>query len=48
LQDVAGKAVRINQVVAYHFLTRCVGSFGIFHQPLNLKDLWPVARALLA
>jgi len=48
LQDVAGKAVRIDQVVAYQFLTRCVASFGFFHQPLNLKDLWPVAKALFA
>ena len=48
LEDVAGKAVRIDQVVAYQFLTRCVGSFGFFHEPLNVKDLWPVAKALIA
>ena len=47
LQDVAGGAVRIDQVVAYYFLTRCIGSFGLFREPLNVKDLWPLARALL-
>jgi ubiquinone biosynthesis protein len=47
LQDVAGGAVRIDQAVAYYFLTRCIGSFGLFREPLNVKDLWPLARALL-
>jgi ubiquinone biosynthesis protein len=48
LQDVAGGAVRIDQAIAYEFLTRCIGSFGVFHEPLNIKDLWPLAQALLA
>ena len=47
LQDVAGGAVRIDQAIAYEFLTRCIGSFGIFHAPLNVKDLWPLLQALL-
>ena len=47
LQDVAGGAVRIDQAIAYEFLTRCIGSFGVFHGPLNVKDLWPLAQALL-
>ena len=47
LHDVAGGAVRIDQVIAYEFLTRCIGSFGVFHEPLNVKDLWPLLQALL-
>jgi ubiquinone biosynthesis protein len=47
LQDVAGGAVRIDQAIAYEFLTRCIGSLGFFHEPLNLKDLWPLTQALL-
>jgi ubiquinone biosynthesis protein len=48
LRDVAGGAVRIDQAIAYEFLTRCIGSFGVFHEPLNVKDLWPLAQTLLA
>ncbi len=47
LHDVAGPGVRMDQVIACQFLTRCVGSFGVFHEPLNVKDLIPVAQALL-
>jgi ubiquinone biosynthesis protein len=47
LHDIAGPGVRMDQVIACQFLTRCVGSFGVFHEPLNAKDLIPVARALL-
>ena len=48
LHDVAGPEVRMDQVIACQFVTRCVGSLGVFHEPLNVKDLIPVAQALLA
>jgi ubiquinone biosynthesis protein len=47
LHDIAGPGVRIDQVIAREFLTRCVGSFGWFHEPLHAKDLLPVAQAFL-
>ena len=47
LHDVAGPNVRMDRVIAREFLARCVASFGVFHEPLDLKDLLPVAQALL-
>ena len=47
LHDVAGPNVRMDRVIAREFLTRCVASFGVFHEPLDLKDLVPMAQALL-
>jgi len=47
LHDVAGPGVRLDEVIAYQFLSRCIGSFGFFHEPLKVKDLWPMTRALL-
>jgi len=38
LQDVAGSQVRIDYVILREFLTRCLGSFGMFHAPLELRD----------
>jgi ubiquinone biosynthesis protein len=38
LQDVAGGEIRIDYVILREFLTRCLGSFGMFHAPLQLKD----------
>jgi ubiquinone biosynthesis protein len=38
LQDVAGGEIRIDYVIAREFLTRWVGSFGVFHTPLELRD----------
>lgn len=38
LQDVAGTDIRIDYVIVREFLTRCLGSFGMFHSPLQLKD----------
>jgi ubiquinone biosynthesis protein len=39
LQDVAGADIRIDYVIVREFLTRCLGSFGMFHAPLQVKDL---------
>ena len=47
LHDVAGPGVRIDQEVARQFVTRCVSSFGFFHEPLTFPDLLPAARAFL-
>jgi ubiquinone biosynthesis protein len=38
LQDVAGSQVRIDYVILREFLTRCLGSFGMFHAPLQWRD----------
>jgi ubiquinone biosynthesis protein len=38
LYDVAGPDVRIDQVIAREFLTRCAASLGLFHAPLQWKD----------
>ena len=38
LYDVAGHAVRIDEVIAREFLTRCAASLGWFHAPLQWKD----------
>jgi hypothetical protein len=35
LYDVAGPGVRIDDVIAREFLTRCAASLGIFHAPLE-------------
>jgi ubiquinone biosynthesis protein len=48
LQDVAGANIRIDYVIVREFLTRCLGSFGMFHAPLQLKDFAAVEwQALL-
>ena len=39
LYDVAGPGVRIDDVIAREFLTRCAASLGIFHAPLEWKDI---------
>jgi predicted unusual protein kinase regulating ubiquinone biosynthesis (AarF/ABC1/UbiB family) len=39
LYDVAGPGVRIDEVIAREFLTRCAASLGLFHAPLAWKDL---------
>ncbi|MGO9255292.1 MAG: AarF/UbiB family protein [Bryobacteraceae bacterium] len=53
LYDVAGPGVRIDEVIAREFLTRCASSLGLFHAPLQWKDfaaiewnalLYPVRR----
>jgi hypothetical protein len=53
LYDVAGPDVRIDEVIAREFLTRCAASLGLFHAPLAWKDfvtipwnalLYPVRR----
>ncbi len=38
LYDVAGGAVRMDEVIAREFLTRCASSLGLFHAPLQWKD----------
>ena len=56
LYDVAGPDVRIDEVIAREFLTRCAASLGIFHAPLQWKDfaaiewnalLYPLRRGWL-
>ena len=48
LQDVGGADIRIDYVIVREFLTRCLGSFGMFHAPLQLKDFAAVEwQALL-
>ena len=48
LQDIAGTDIRIDYVILREFLTRCLGSFGMFHAPLQLKDFAAVEwQALL-
>jgi ubiquinone biosynthesis protein len=48
LQDVAGNDIRIDYVIVREFLTRWLGSFGMFHAPLRLKDFAAVEwQALL-
>jgi ubiquinone biosynthesis protein len=42
LRDVAGAEVRMDYVVARHFLTRWAASFGLFYSPLALKDFLQV------
>jgi ubiquinone biosynthesis protein len=39
LQDIAGKDIRIDYVIGREFLTRWLASFGVFHAPLQVKDL---------
>jgi ubiquinone biosynthesis protein len=38
LYDIAGPDVRIDEVIAREFLTRCAASLGVFHAPLEWKD----------
>jgi ubiquinone biosynthesis protein len=56
LYDVAGPDVRIDEVIAREFLTRCAASLGLFHAPLEWRDLaaipwnavlYPLRRAAL-
>ena len=48
LQDVAGTDIRIDYVIVREFLTRWLGSFGMFHAPLELRDFAAVEwQALL-
>jgi ubiquinone biosynthesis protein len=56
LYDIAGPDVRIDEVIAREFLTRCAASLGIFHAPLQWKDfaaiewsalLYPMRRGAL-
>lgn len=44
LQDVSGTDTRIDYVILREFLTRWLGSFGMFHAPLQLKDFAAVER----
>ena len=39
LQDVQESEVRIHEVLAREYLTRCAASFGLFHTPLTVRDL---------
>ena len=39
LQDVGETEIRMDYVILREFLTRWLGSFGMFHAPLQLKDL---------
>src|ERR1035437_2350122 len=48
LYDVAGPGVRIDEVIAREFLTRCAASLGVFHAPLEWKDFAAIEwKALL-
>jgi ubiquinone biosynthesis protein len=38
LYDIAGPDVRIDEVIAREFLTRCAASLGLFHAPLEWSD----------
>jgi len=49
LRDVQESEVRIDEVIAREYLTRCAASLGIFHAPLTAKDLtWNLGLALLS
>jgi hypothetical protein len=39
LYDIAGPDVRIDEVIAREFMTRCAASLGLFHAPLAWEDL---------
>jgi ubiquinone biosynthesis protein len=45
LYDVAGPGVRIDEVIAREFLTRCAASLGLFHAPLEWKDFAAIAAS---
>ena len=47
IYDVAGPDVRIDEVIAREFLTRCASSLGLFHAPLQWKDFAAVTYAFL-
>ena len=47
LYDVAGSAVRIDEVIAREFLTRFASSVGLFHAPLQWRDLAAIERSAL-
>jgi len=48
LYDVAGPAVRIDEVIAREFLTRCAASLGLFHAPLRWEDFAAIEWNALA
>ncbi|HEY2014510.1 MAG TPA: AarF/UbiB family protein [Bryobacteraceae bacterium] len=39
LHEIAGSDVRIDSVITREFLTRWISSFGLFHSPLEVRDL---------
>lgn len=47
LHDVAGRDVRIDQVILREFLVRVVASFGLFHAPLEGRDFLSIERNVL-
>ncbi len=47
LYDVAGPGVRIDEVIAREFLTRWAASLGLFHAPLEWKDIAAIQRSAL-
>jgi hypothetical protein len=42
LNDIAGREVRMDEVIVRHFLTRWAASFGLFYSPLTLQDFLSV------
>ena len=44
LYDIAGKEVRIDEIIAREFLTRAASSLGLFHAPLEWQDLAALTR----
>jgi predicted unusual protein kinase regulating ubiquinone biosynthesis (AarF/ABC1/UbiB family) len=48
LDGVAGPGVRIDQVIAREFLTRCAASLGLFHAPLEWRDFAAIEWNALA
>jgi ubiquinone biosynthesis protein len=47
LHDVAGRDVRIDEVILREFLARAVASFGLFHAPLKSMDFVTIQREVL-
>lgn len=47
LQDINESPVRIDEVIAREFLTRCVASLGWFHSPLQLSDFVRALQGIL-
>ena len=47
LHDVAGRDVRIDEVILREFLARAVASFGLFHPPLKSADFITIQREVL-
>lgn len=42
LNDIAGREVRMDEVIVRHFLTRWAASFGLFYSPLTMSDFLSV------